>query len=147
MDFTSVGDVGGQLGFGISQAPDLRGAFAGKPSQGAGILSAFAQLPMEAGSPDRDSPVLVIPPPMPPRRRGVWGQRIWLIVFVLFCLEVGIVLTWCPWTKLWTENSLLAAYPSICGILTQSFVRGAISGLGLVNIWMGIAEAIHYREN
>jgi hypothetical protein len=30
--------------------------------------------------------------------------------------------------------------------MALGFVRGAISGLGLVNIWMGIAEAIRYRE-
>jgi hypothetical protein len=28
----------------------------------------------------------------------------------------------------------------------QNFVRGLVSGLGLVDIWMGVAEAVRYRE-
>jgi hypothetical protein len=90
--------------------------------------------------------VLVLPTPSPPNKRAVWIQRIWLVVFVLFCLEVGIVLTWCPWTKVWSENSLLVTYPNLKNFLMYGFVRGIISGLGLVNVWMGISEAIHYRE-
>jgi hypothetical protein len=73
-------------------------------------------------------------------------QRIWLVVFVLFCLEVGIILTALPWTRIWTENSLLLGYPQIREFLMHNFVRGLVSGLGLVDIWMGVAEAVRYRE-
>jgi len=65
---------------------------------------------------------------------------------VLFCLEVGIILTVLPWTKLWTENSLLLSYPALHDFLMLNFVRGLVSGLGLVDIWMGVAEAVTYRE-
>ena len=73
-------------------------------------------------------------------------KRLWLVVFVLFCLEVGIILTVLPWTRIWAENSLLLGHPQIHEFLQQNFVRGLISGLGLIDIWMGIAEAIRYRE-
>ena len=76
----------------------------------------------------------------------LWLQRIWLVVFVLFCLEVGIILTALPWTRIWTDNSLLLGYPRIREFLMQNFVRGLVSGLGLVDIWMGVAEAVRYRE-
>jgi hypothetical protein len=64
----------------------------------------------------------------------------------LFCLEVGIVLTVLPWTRIWTENSLLLGHRQVQEFLQQNFVRGLVSGLGLIDIWMGIAEAIRYRE-
>ena len=87
-----------------------------------------------------------MPPPPAPKRRQLWLQRIWLVVFVLFCLEVGIVLTALPWTRIWTENSLLLGYPQLREFLMLNFVRGVVSGLGLVDIWMGVAEAVRYRE-
>ncbi len=87
-----------------------------------------------------------MPPPTPPKRPHLWLQRIWLVVFVLFCLEVGILLIVLPWTRIWTDNSLLLGFPQIREFLMQDFVRGLISGLGLVDIWMGVAEAVRYRE-
>jgi len=93
-------------------------------------------------------PVLVMPPPPSrPSRGQVWMQRIWLAVFVLFCLEVGIILTVLPWTRIWADNSLLLGYPQLREFLMQGFVRGVVTGLGLVDIWMGVAEAVRYREH
>jgi len=93
-----------------------------------------------------DGPVLVMPPPQSPKPRSLWVRRLWLIVFVLFCLEVGIILTVLPWTRIWTENSLLLGHPQLREFLMQNFVRGVVSGLGLIDVWMGIAEAVRYRE-
>jgi len=96
-------------------------------------------------SPLGAGPVLVMPPAKPPRHR--WLQRVWLVVFVLFCLEIGILLTVLPWTSLWTSNSLMASFPPLKEFLSHNFVRGLVSGLGLVDIWMGVAEAVTYRES
>ena len=92
-------------------------------------------------------PVLVIPPATPPQRPHRWLQRLWLVVFVLFCLEIGILLTVLPWTRLWTGNSLLLGFPTLKEFFAHNFVRGLVSGLGLVDIWMGVAEAVSYRES
>jgi hypothetical protein len=93
-------------------------------------------------------PVLVLPPqPRKPKSPNRWVQRTWLVVFVLFCLEVGIILTVLPWTKVWNDNTLLLGHPVWRNLLMQHFVRGAVSGLGLVDIWMGIAEAVGYHES
>ena len=110
-------------------------------------MSTFAQEPPQGDGLEPSGPVLVMPPPLPPKRPRLWVQRIWLVVFVLFCLEVGIILTALPWTRIWTENSLLLGYPQIREFLMQNFVRGLVSGIGLVDIWMGVAEAVRYRES
>jgi hypothetical protein len=93
-----------------------------------------------------DGPILVMPPQEKPKRKGLWVKRLWLIIFVLFCLEVGIILTVLPWTRIWTENSLLLGHPQLREFVMQNFMRGLVSGLGLVDIWMGIAEAVRYHE-
>lgn len=73
-------------------------------------------------------------------------KRVWLILFVLLSLEVGIVLVICPWTTIWSENSLVLGMPRLRELLMSNFVRGAVTGLGLVNIGTAIVEAIRYRE-
>lgn len=70
-----------------------------------------------------------------------------LVVQVLFLIELGMVLAVSPWTPVWNQNSLLAAHPAIREFMSHGFVRGAFTGLGLVNIWMGIWEAVQYRED
>jgi hypothetical protein len=121
--------------------------FGGEELDRTKIVSSFAQEPPQEGNGlESRGPVLVMPPPLPPKKPHVWLQRIWLVVFVLFCLEVGIILTALPWTGIWTENSLLLGYPQLREFLMQNFVRGLVSGLGLVDIWMGVAEAVRYRE-
>lgn len=88
---------------------------------------------------------------MPPARKRLsrwelWRRRVFLIIFVLFCLEIGIILTVAPWTPFWTSNSLIAAYPKVREFLAYGFVRGVVSGLGIADIWMAVAEAVRYRE-
>lgn len=100
----------------------------------------------DSARPDSISPVLLMPPPHKPTRRQLWMQRIWLVVFVLFCLEIGIILTVLPWTRVWTDNSLLLGYPQVREFAALGFVRGLVSGLGLVDIWLGVSEAVRYRE-
>jgi len=62
-----------------------------------------------------------------------------LTVIVLF-FEVGIVLMVMPWADFWEENYFLLSQPSLLAIASNPFVRGAVSGLGLVNVCAGLAE-------
>ncbi|HEV2118343.1 MAG TPA: hypothetical protein VGR48_20060 [Terriglobales bacterium] len=76
----------------------------------------------------------------------IWARRLGLLVFVLICLELGIALIVLPWTHIWTDNNLLLSYPTVRFWAANTFVRGAFSGLGLIDIWMGIWEVVRYRE-
>jgi hypothetical protein len=111
-------------------------------SFGAHALNPAAQSP--------ENPLQTSPPPeqvQPPASRAeVWLHRFWLVVFVIFCIELGMLLTVIPWTRVWMENSLLAAHPTWRTIFQDDFVRGVISGLGLVDVWIGIWEAVHYKD-
>lgn len=97
---------------------------------------------------DRRAPVLVLPPPRE-KLTGwrLWRARLFLVEFILVCMLIGIILIAFPWTPVWTNNSLLVGFPRLRGLLMSDFVRGLISGLGLIDIWLAISEAIHYRES
>lgn len=45
-----------------------------------------------------------------------------------------------PWSVFWERNYFSDSSSIVHAILTNHYVRGAISGLGLVNIALGLAE-------
>jgi hypothetical protein len=62
------------------------------------------------------------------------------LLSVVVSLFVGIVLAAAPWTALWESNWLLQPWPSLRGLLLTGFARGAVSGLGLVNVAVALAD-------
>lgn len=65
---------------------------------------------------------------------------------VLSSLLVGIVLVVAPWTSLWDSNYLLGPHPGLRAWLLSAFTRGAVTGLGLVNILLALHEASQQRR-
>jgi hypothetical protein len=85
--------------------------------------------------------------PEEPLSRGeLWLRRISLVLFVVVCVWVGLILVVLPWTHAWTDNGLLLRNLSLRSLASLNFVRGVVSGLGFINVWMGVSEAVHYRE-
>lgn len=64
------------------------------------------------------------------------------LLFVAFFIEVGLLLIVLPWSQFWERNYFAQAWPALHPILTNNFVRGAISGLGLVNLVSGFVELV-----
>jgi hypothetical protein len=75
-----------------------------------------------------------------------WLRRAGVLAFVFLCATVGVMLVILPWRPEWTENHLLLPYPTLRSIIGSGFVRGACTGLGVLNVWIGFWEAIQYRE-
>jgi hypothetical protein len=80
-------------------------------------------------------------------RGQIWIHRLLVLLFVFVCAAAGVLLVVLPWTPQWTDNSLLLRYPDLRTIITNGFFRGLCSGLGLLDIWIGFSEAIHYHED
>jgi hypothetical protein len=55
-------------------------------------------------------------------------------------VEVGLLLIVLPWSTFWEHNYFAYAWPILRPLLTNNFVRGAISGLGVLNLLAGLAE-------
>ena len=81
-------------------------------------------------------------PPLP-----LWVQRLFLIVKVIFYIELGLLLAVLPWTSVWNQNEFVMRYQGLRELMQSNFTRGLFTGLGLVDIWLGIWEAAHYRDN
>lgn len=57
-----------------------------------------------------------------------------------FFLEVGLLLIVLPWSGFWDRNYFAAVWPPLADFLKNNFVRGAVTGLGLVNLCAGFAD-------
>jgi hypothetical protein len=71
-------------------------------------------------------------------------NRILRIVLLLLWFELGVTLILLPWSDYWDVNYFLFQYPSSALILKNSFLRGMISGLGVMNIMFAL-EAFRRR--
>ncbi len=76
----------------------------------------------------------------------VWMHRASVFLFVLVSAVAGVLLIILPWTPEWTDNYLLLSFPGLRSIVSNGFFRGLCSGLGLLDIWIGFWEALHYHE-
>ena len=45
-----------------------------------------------------------------------------------------------PWSRFWDRNYFALLVPALHAVITNNYVRGAVSGLGLVNLWLALAE-------
>jgi len=67
-------------------------------------------------------------------------RKLLTIIYIVFCSEVGILLFILPWLSFWGKNYFIDHYPLVSGISRNYFLRGAVSGLGLADIWLAIYE-------
>jgi hypothetical protein len=108
-------------------------------------LSSNQKLPLGAGTladsgqPSQDSASKVV-------QESVWGKRLGLVTFVLITVELGLALIVIPWLPVWKHNALLAGHDYLRALVLHNFTRGIVSGFGLIDIWIGILAAVHYRE-
>jgi hypothetical protein len=77
---------------------------------------------------------------------ALWRRRIGVLLFVFTCAVFGVFLVILPWGPIWTDNHLLLRYPGLRAVVDNGFARGVCSGLGVLDIWIGFWEAVHYHE-
>jgi len=73
-------------------------------------------------------------------------NRLLHVVLLLIWLEVGLVLILVPWSELWETNFFLYQYPSLGLFVKNPYLRGAVSGLGLINVFLAL-EAFRRRTS
>ena len=86
------------------------------------------------------------------------SSRLSVIFYIILCFEIGLVLTVLPWVPHgwwglsdWGNNYFLILASRKVGFGVQRFIasgwiRGAVSGIGLLNIGMGLWELINFRK-
>lgn len=95
-----------------------------------------------------------------PQRIPRWLERSELFLRVLLRLYIGLFLFYAPWSHFapilpwaqpfwdacWDKNPLFTQFPALGAYATTGAVRGIISGLGLLNLWIAFREAIRHRD-
>ncbi len=76
----------------------------------------------------------------------IWLQRSSVVVYVLFCMTLGMSLLTLPWRGNWFDTGVVTQWPALQHLIQHGFVRGAVSGLGLIDIWLGVSEAVTYHD-
>ena len=117
-----------------------------KSSVDSGAPAPVRPAPIEAGATLLDPPS---PAPVEPEAGAFqrWLHRSSVFLFVLISAVAGVLLVILPWTDEWTDNYLLLWFPWLRTLVSTGFFRGLCSGLGLLDIWIGFWEALHYHEH
>jgi hypothetical protein len=89
----------------------------------------------------------------PPQRIPRWLERAELFLRVLLRMYIGIFICYAPWSgyifrdlpwsrALWDHNMVWGMIPGLGAMAANGAVRGLISGLGLLNLWIAFQDAI-----
>jgi hypothetical protein len=60
-------------------------------------------------------------------------NRVLRVLLLLVWLELGLLLILVPWSNYWEANYFLNRFPGLIPFLLNPFLRGAVSGLGLLD--------------
>jgi hypothetical protein len=87
------------------------------------------------------------------------SARLSVIFYIILCLEIGIALTVAPWWPQgmwgmsdWGNNYFLlyaarkTGIQGLQAVIASGWVRGAVSGVGLLNLGIAIWEIFHFRQ-
>ncbi|MDT5295086.1 MAG: hypothetical protein QOJ76_1966 [Acidobacteriota bacterium] len=85
------------------------------------------------------------------------ASRLTVIFYILLCLEAGVFLTLLPWWQPWGmgdwgDNFFLVVAAQKTGLVglqravASGWVRGAVTGVGVLNLAMAFWEMFHFRE-
>jgi hypothetical protein len=76
-----------------------------------------------------------------------WLERIELFLRVMLRMYIGLAICYAPWSHaFWDQNPIFLRFPALGSIATTGAVRGLISGLGLLNLWIAFQDAIRHRD-
>lgn len=85
-------------------------------------------------------------------------SRLTVVFFIILCLLAGFVLTIFPWISVgkvgdWGNNQLLIMFsqminmPSLQSFVASGWVRGAVTGLGVLNLCLAFWEIANFKSN
>ena len=82
-----------------------------------------------------------------PRRKRSWLSQVSGLAWIILCFELGAFLLVYPWMDGWDRNVLALWLPGLQPYWANTWLRGAISGLGTVNIVIALTELFRYLKH
>jgi len=88
-----------------------------------------------------------VPPAHHPQHIPRWLERGELFLRVLLRMYIGLAICYAPWSHVfWDQNPLFLHFPTLAIYAAHGAVRGIISGLGLLNLWIAFRDAVRHRD-
>jgi hypothetical protein len=104
-------------------------------------------MPMEPDTPVTPPPVVERHEPVPVHRPPYrWYHKMSAVLLITFCLEIGLFLLIFPWTDSWDKNYFAALAPRLRDYWANMYVRGAVSGVGVINLYISLVEVFRLRR-
>jgi len=76
-----------------------------------------------------------------------WLERVELFLRVMLRMYIGLAICYAPWSHtFWDQNPIILHFSWLGNIATAGAVRGLVSGLGLLNLWIAFQDAIRHRD-
>src|SRR5580692_8311767 len=70
-----------------------------------------------------------------------------LFLRVMLRMYIGLAICYAPWSRtFWDQNPLFLQFPNLSLFAAHGAVRGIVSGLGLLNLWIAFQDAIRHRD-
>ncbi len=92
-----------------------------------------------------ETPAATDPAPSETRVSYHWYQKLSSILLIIFCLELGCFLILFPWMgEVWENNFFSSLLHR--GYWDNGYFRGAVSGVGVVNLYVAFAEMARLRK-
>ena len=76
-----------------------------------------------------------------------WLERAELFLRVVLRMYIGLAVCYAPWSHMfWDQNPLFLQFPTLSIYAANGAVRGIVSGLGLLNLWIAFQDALSQRD-
>lgn len=73
-------------------------------------------------------------------------NRLSRTLFGINCLGSGVLLICLPWMRFWEQNIFLDRYPALIPYLLSPYLRGAVTGLGLLDVAIAAGALLGKHE-
>jgi hypothetical protein len=82
-----------------------------------------------------------------PQRIPRWLERIEMFLRVMLRMYIGLAVCYAPWSHMfWDQNPIFVQFPSLSVYAASGAVRGLVSGLGLLNLWIAFNDVVRRRD-
>ena len=76
-----------------------------------------------------------------------WLERVELFLRVMLRMYIGLAICYAPWShNFWDQNPIFLQSTALADFARLGAVRGIVSGLGLLNLWIAFQDAIRRRD-
>ena len=71
---------------------------------------------------------------------STFGRSLFRVLFIIYCIEAGVLLTLAPWRDLWPRLIVELPFDALRSMLLLPIGRSLVTGFGLVHLVWGFHD-------